>query len=472
MSHKASFMILMLILAPVFGEEPPALGTERTTQAQISNGSLPLVEIRRAGLKVFATPFNHADGFGDGPFNPNETDNRSAEGGGRPTLQGNGTFLRVNGLDAQTCLECHYIASNATVPATFGVGGFGGISASPLPQPTLVNVGDWLNGIADGVAEIDGRLINPPFLFGAGGVELVAKEMTRELQRLRLQALASPGTAVQLASKGIEFGFIVADPLGNLDTRSVAGIDPDLVVKPFGRKGEFATLRAFAARAMMFHHGMQPVEIVGEGFDADGDGINNEIWVGELSALAIFLATMDRPIEEKPDFRQGLEIFGEIGCAGCHKPIMATESRFLDFSYPEVPEDPDANVYYSIDLKSKPAGFRTAPGGGILVPMFSDLKRHDMGPALAESFALATPQQNREFITPRLWGVADSAPYLHDGRALTLTEAIQWHGGDAQDARDAFIGLSPAARDSLLSFLRTLRTPRNSNADVTGGRPR
>ena len=69
------------------------------------------------------------------------------------------------------------------------------------------------------------------------------------------------------------------------------------------------------------------------------------------------------------------------------------------------------------------------------------------------------------FITPRLWGVADTAPYLHDGRALTITDAILLHGGEAQTARDNFDGLSDANKILLLTFLRSLKTP----VDPTGG---
>ena len=75
------------------------------------------------------------------------------------------------------------------------------------------------------------------------------------------------------------------------------------------------------------------------------------------------------------------------------------------------------------------------------VPLFADLKRHKMGPRLAETFEAATVA-NDEFTTARLWGVADTAPYLHDGRATTLSAAIELHGGEAQSARDAFMALS------------------------------
>jgi CxxC motif-containing protein (DUF1111 family) len=66
---------------------------------------------------------------------------------------------------------------------------------------------------------------------------------------------------------------------------------------------------------------------------------------------------------------------------------------------------------------------------------------------------------NRSFITARLWGVADTAPYLHDGRATTLTEAIEWHGGDALAARNKYFALSDNKKIELLTYLRSLRTP-------------
>ncbi|HSM13876.1 MAG TPA: di-heme oxidoredictase family protein, partial [Thermoanaerobaculia bacterium] len=73
---------------------------------------------------------------------------------------------------------------------------------------------------------------------------------------------------------------------------------------------------------------------------------------------------------------------------------------------------------------------------------------------------------NDEFTTARLWGVADTAPYLHDGRATTLEEAIEFHGGEAQGARDAFLALGPADRDELLVFLGKLRTPKRPNEEL------
>jgi CxxC motif-containing protein (DUF1111 family) len=82
-----------------------------------------------------------------------------------------------------------------------------------------------------------------------------------------------------------------------------------------------------------------------------------------------------------------------------------------------------------------------------------------MGPGLAESAGF---ELDPVFITARLWGIADTAPYLHDGRATTLTEAVLLHGGEAQQARDDFEALADPGRIEVLSFLRSLRTPRSA----------
>jgi CxxC motif-containing protein (DUF1111 family) len=55
-----------------------------------------------------------------------------------------------------------------------------------------------------------------------------------------------------------------------------------------------------------------------------------------------------------------------------------------------------------------------------------------------------------------LWGLRDSAPYLHDGRAATVDEAIRWHGGQAFDSREAYRELSDSGREAVLTFLSTL----------------
>jgi CxxC motif-containing protein (DUF1111 family) len=108
------------------------------------------------------------------------------------------------------------------------------------------------------------------------------------------------------------------------------------------------------------------------------------------------------------------------------------------------------------------------PGSaGIPIFLFSDLKRHRMGDALGHrrggepAYGVAGDLPADEFLTRPLWGVADTAPYLHDGRATTLDDAIRLHGGEAAPAAAAFDALSPDERADLRIFLLSLtRYPR------------
>ena len=454
-SLTITFAVSLTLVTGALSADPPgesgAIG-DRLDQATVE--SMSYSEAVAEGKRLFTTPFNRLDGFGDGPINFDDT----IAPGGRPTLQGNGMFLRLNGLDAQSCFECHSVVSNATIPATLGVGGAGGSNSNAVIQPDAI---DMVDLDLDGSADFNGRFANPPAVFGDGGVELVGLEMTTDLQALKQQAIDNPGTPVQLLAKGVDFGTIVADTLGNLDTSLVEGVSEDLVIRPFGRKGAFATTRDFGLGAMMFHFGMQPMEIVGVGNDADGDTVVDEITVGEISALSVFMSSLKRPGQTSVQGSAaiGMALFNTLGCADCHVPFIDASTRILPLRFPQVATDPSQNVYRYLDLSLEPASFGTVPGGGIRVAMFADLKRHDMGPDLAEDFALADAATNREFTTAKLWGVADSGPWLHDGRAHTLTDAILMHGGEAQVARDAFDVLIDDEKISVLAFLRTLRSP-------------
>ncbi|MEE9393834.1 MAG: di-heme oxidoredictase family protein [Planctomycetota bacterium] len=451
----ASFTLPLMAQA---GEEPN-LGATRVTQADITGGGLSFMDIRLAGRRMFTTPFNKLDGYGVA-YDKNVADHTSFSN--RPTLQNNGTFLRVNGLDSQSCNECHGIVSHASIPAVLGVGGVGGITSSAMFMTRDIDVDDSdLNGFAF----FDGRLINPPFIFGAGGIEAIGKEMTTDLQALKMQALLNPNTIVNLVTKAVNFGTISHDG-SNFDLSNIQGIEEDLVVRPFGRKGENFTTRDFDRGAMQFHFGMEPVEVVGAGNDGDGDGVTDEILIGEMSALHVFANTQVKPrIVPQTGAGFGFALFSSIGCTECHRPVMTTLTNNHTFSFPDVGDDPSANIYGTISLASAPMSFNNIPGGGIAAFCFADLKRHDMGPDLAESFGASI---DNEFTTARLWGVADTAPYLHDGRALTLTDAIMAHGGEAATSKNNFASMQDFEKVAILSMLRSLRTPENPNAELGG----
>jgi hypothetical protein len=268
---------------------------------------------------------------------------------------------------------------------------------------------------------------------------------------------------ISLDTHDVNFGTITFDGV-DFDVTDVDGVDDDLVVRPFGRKGCCQTVRQFDVGAMQFHHGIQPVEAVGEGVDDDGDGVVNEITIGELSALHIFQVALKRPRSLRPNPREraGETLFTDIGCADCHIPALHTDGHLLPLAFPEVETDPFLNVYKLVNLRRPSPGFRRSKQG-VIVRLFADLKRHDMGPDLAETTG---SDLDPLFHTARLWGVADTAPYLHDGRATTLAQAIDQHGGEAQGSRNVFDALSDPEKEDLIAFLKTLRTPRNPSSDL------
>jgi CxxC motif-containing protein (DUF1111 family) len=135
-----------------------------------------------------------------------------------------------------------------------------------------------------------------------------------------------------------------------------------------------------------------------------------------------------RPIDD--DVRQGARVFDDAGCAGCHTPQQRTTD-----AGPALPAQ--------------------------TISPFTDLLVHDMGPLLADGRA-DSDATGSEWRTAPLWGIGNIEPinghtrFLHDGRARDLSEAILWHGGEAQDSRE-YYRLAPAdQRDALIAFLESL----------------
>ena len=157
-------------------------------------------------------------------------------------------------------------------------------------------------------------------------------------------------------------------------------------------------------------------------------------------------------------FAAGRSYFDAVGCSGCHVPTLELDDSKLDARAPEVPTDD--HPAFIVDVAKDGDGPKIEPKYGgytttYLVHLFSDLKRHDMGVALATPFAQGTIPA-RMFLTRPLWGLAETAPYLHDGRAPTVQDAIVLHDGEAAAARDAYLALDEKAQASVRVFLTSL----------------
>lgn len=138
-----------------------------------------------------------------------------------------------------------------------------------------------------------------------------------------------------------------------------------------------------------------------------------------------------RDVDDETVLR-GKQLFYDNGCIACHTPKFATRRD------------------YEVEALA-----------GQLIWPYTDLLLHDMGEGLADNRPEAAANGS-EWRTPPLWGIGltetvnGHSYFLHDGRARGLEEAILWHGGEAQAARDAYAALSAADREAFLAFLKSL----------------
>ncbi len=367
----------------------------------------------------------------------------------------------AGGPDAFACFSCHFK---------------GGPDGAGMQTQNA-----FLHGDGERIGPADER--NPPHLLGLGPVALLAREMSSELQA-QAQSARERATAEgreieqELSTKGVSFGRVTARPDGTLDYGGLEGVDPDLTIRPFGWKGHQATLRDMAEESFHIHQGLLSKRIqlaVGDGsldsapygkgkwYDVDEDGVSLEIDSGMLTTMVGYLSQLEAPIMRPPRdpglldaFAAGRSHFGDIGCAGCHVSTLELNDAKFDARESPGPDRPSFVIDVAKDgeepkIEPKYPGDKTP----YLVHLFSDLKRHDMGATLATPAAQGTiPAQ--VFLTRALWGLAETAPYLHDGRAATVHEAIVLHGGEATGARDAYLALDESGRASVRVFLASL----------------
>ncbi|HCI70402.1 MAG TPA: thiol oxidoreductase, partial [Balneola sp.] len=151
--------------------------------------------------------------------------------------------------------------------------------------------------------------------------------------------------------------------------------------------------------------------------------------------VVFYLRTLKAPIQRdqnNPEVIRGKEVFMSINCSSCHVPSFTTPQSDIEALS-------NKNIF-----------------------PYSDLLLHDMGPGLDDG-ATEGSAETFEWRTPPLWGLG-LAPesqggeffLMHDGRAKSIQEAIELHGGEAQQSRDEFVALSDSDKQAVLKFLRSL----------------
>lgn len=380
---------LLLIFASVInalhlGHAQPAVVTPEVSISQeillkqgTINGGYSVTKVLESGGQFFSTAYTPTDGMGEGDSGPKAEQRKEFY---PQTLL---PVLKMNGLGANSCFDCHnsigsYVPPNSKTGALIRkpstVGGGGGLASNLFQNPDFPN-------------QLVKFYRNPPHVFGTGYTQRIATEITHDLQLAKsateLAAKLNPGEAqsIELVSKGNNYGtykstYNAQTDTFTEDTSEVTRVPNDLIVRPFQHKGIASSLRHFVMSALDFHFSVQPVEVVGYNVDADADGKFNEMFYnlteepvstdgspseaidvsfGNVSALTAFVG-MTRPPEveipagKEEEFARGQSIFNGTGlsglpesatqmCTTCHRETMRVELPYFTIDTPTIQGD-------------------------------------------------------------------------------------------------------------------------------------
>ena len=277
--------------------------------------------------------------------------------------------------------------------------------------------------------------------------------------------------------------------------RSGGKISGRLGAGKFGWRGQTPSLDAFVRGACAGEVGLQlagtpqPGDVADETYVSLGTDLSER----QVLQLVSFVRALPYPrqetkiAEEATLLREGKKIFAKIGCADCHVenvyPARGLYSDLLLHDMGSLLQAPSPASIGSLTVQPMRIPFfrpDTPPlgagnsigayyGGGPTIPTPYAFDRpaeptfpYGKLPAAAlhpNQITVSWDALQREWRTPPLWGVADSAPYLHDGRAETLDSAIRWHAGEVQDSVALYRSLPAEKREQLIDFLKSLRSP-------------
>lgn len=489
----------------------PALGTEVGVAHHLADGdeyTLSTSKLLRQGQTLFQAVFT------------------PQEGGGRPRSKGTGDpisdptsplifprdFNRMSAMDSNSCGSCHnvpflgggghFTANAILIGQRFDFLTFDHADTIPL-RGTLDE-----RGLPTTQQSFNSRATIG--MFGSGFIEMLSRQITADLRAIR--DLTTAGQTRALTSKGITYGQIARLADGTWDTSGVQGIPasslvstgagdpPSMTIRPFHQSGTVISIRQFTNNAFNHHLGIQSEERFGVGTDPDGDGFTNELTRADVTAAAMFQATLAIPGRVIPNDRRieravatGEQRFSDVGCATCHLTSLPLDHQGWIFSEPNPynvvgnlrPGDAPA---LSVDLTSNalPGPRLKAKNGVVLVPAYTDLKLHDItsGPSDPNRDPLDMNQPtgsagffagNGKYLTKKLWGCANEAPFFHHGKFPTLRQAILAHAGEAATSTQAFRALSTDDQNAVIEFLKTLQVlPANAQSLVLDddGNPR
>ena len=289
---------------------------------------------------------------------------------------------------------------------------------------------------------------NTPALFGTGAIDRIPRQQL-----------------VAIAQKQRNLGIVS----GRLSTAKNS-----TSVGKFGWKGQTESLAAFVRAACANELGLNvPGAKQAPNPFAESDANNGKLDLNQrqLLELTSFIADLPQPEELEPDdveaakiAHHGRKLFATTGCIHCHVEAISGRTKMVSGIYSDLLlHDMGKNLADPVPSGgtfSPSAGGGSSYSGGSSSPSAELVSSGRNDPRLRSRRVMSvSAQKQQEWRTPPLWGVASTAPYMHDGRAATLSEAILYHGGEAQFSVKKYLRLPPEDRLAIVAFLNTLVAP-------------
>ena len=315
-------------------------------------------------------------------------------------------------MNADSCRACHQDPS---------LGG-----AGPL-EVNVSRFGRDNGGLGPFEDPIDGQALSklyPPTIHGREEYAAFGATAPDVFEQRQAPALFGNGLVDSIPAAVI----VANEDVNDADGDGIYGVARRLTVNGvieigrYGWKAQIPSISDFVGDAMFHELGITTPDD-GRGFAtaSDGDAVADpELSQAEVDDLSYFLHELPAPERggsTDPQVTEGLAVFSQVGCAKCHTPSLPS------------PMGP--------------------------VPLYSNLLLHNVMPAGFRG--MAEPGAGVGYYrTPPLWGIGDTAPYMHDGRAEDLDAAILAHDGEAAGVRSNYEALTPAAQQALILFLEDL----------------
>lgn len=349
---------------------------------------------------------------------------------------------------AASCEQCH--AGDGKGHPVFDLTRFGRLSVSGSFDPMVEHGGPQLQHrsipgypaeeIPDGVTGVAD--FTPPAVTGLGFLDAVDDQTLIDLADEPDQDGDGISGRLQLHEPTPLIDAVVTlERQGSPDPEARGNLVDGRYIGRFGKKG--LTVNLLQQTVGAYHQDMGVTsDLIPEdlfnpraGARASDDVADPEVTSAAVANVVFYLKTLRPPPRrgaDEPLAREGESVFASIGCADCHVPTLTT----------------GASEIAVLDRKE--------------FHPYTDLLLHDMGPELDDGYTEGRALTS-EWRTAPLWGLGLAASFqggemflLHDGRARSIEEAVELHGGEASSSRDAFLALTTGQREALMAFLMSL----------------